>query len=76
MAPEGYFIHYGLDRTWDQRFGGRKFMWRYRYKLHTEEDPWRFEALAGPVTFEAISEFPWEKEGIGVGQSPWGTKEV
>jgi len=52
------------------------FTWRYRYKLHTEKDPWRFEALAGPVTFEAISEFPWEKEGIGVGQSPWGTKEV
>ncbi|RIH91156.1 hypothetical protein Mgrana_02940 [Meiothermus granaticius NBRC 107808] len=60
---EGYIIHYALDTTWDKRYGGRKFYWKYRYKTSTQQEPWQFEAPVGPVTFQVIDRFPWEEPG-------------
>jgi hypothetical protein len=60
VATEGYFIHYGQDVSTNRFYGGRKFRWQYRFRLHTRENPWRFEAPIGPVTFEVLERFPWE----------------
>lgn len=74
-GEEGYFIHYGLDTSDDRYFGGRKFMWKYRYRLNTDHDPWTFEAPVGPVSFQVLEEFPWEAQGLAVGKSPWRYSE-
>lgn len=60
VTTEGYLVHYGLDQTRGKIYGGRKFRWTYRFKLHTNENPWRFEAPIGPVEFEVLEKFPWE----------------
>lgn len=60
VTTEGYLVHYGLDQTLNKIYGGRKFRWKYRFKLHTQENPWRFEAPIGPVEFEVLERFPWE----------------
>jgi hypothetical protein len=60
VTTEGYLVHYGLDQTPNKIYGGRKFRWKYRFKLHTQENPWRFEAPIGPVAFEVLERFPWE----------------
>jgi hypothetical protein len=60
VTTEGYLVHYGLDQTPNKIYGGRKFRWKYRFKLHTQENPWRFEAPLGPVEFEVLERFPWE----------------
>jgi hypothetical protein len=68
---DGYFIHYGEDRTWNRLYGGRKFRWQYRFRLHTNENPWRFEAPVGPVSFvppPPLERFPWEP---GLSGNPW-----
>jgi hypothetical protein len=60
VATEGFLIHYGQDVTWNRLYGGRKFRWQYKFRLHTNENPWRFEAPVGPVTFQTLNRFPWE----------------
>jgi hypothetical protein len=66
---EGFFIHYGEDRTWNRLYGGRKFRWQYKFRLHTNENPWRFEAPVGAVSFDdQVRYFPWEPRLSG---SPW-----
>jgi hypothetical protein len=73
-VTEGYFIHYGEDRTWNRVYGGRKFRWEYRFKLHTNENPWRFEAPVGNVVFDDRTQhFPWEP---GLTGSPWANPPV
>lgn len=72
---EGYLIHYGLDTTPDRWYGGRKFYWKYRFRVHTNETPWRFEAPIGPVVHQVIQHFPWDPPGQTSnprGYASWG----
>ncbi|MCS7193429.1 MAG: hypothetical protein NZ849_00700 [Meiothermus sp.] len=70
-ANEGYILHYGLDVSPDRRYGGRKFFWRYRFRIDAERGfPWRFEAPVGPVVFGVIDRFPWEDRPGLAGKTP------
>lgn len=52
-SNDAYFVHYGL-------WNGRRLIWKYRFKVHTDQEPWRFEAPLGPVSLQEVKEFPWE----------------
>ncbi|WP_018467058.1 hypothetical protein [Calidithermus timidus] len=68
---QGYILHYGQDVTWDKRFGGRKFFWKYGFKIDLERGfPWKFEAPVGPVTFLELDRFPWEERPGLAGKTP------
>jgi hypothetical protein len=68
-VTEGFFIHYGEDRTWNRLYGGRKFRWQYRFRLDTSVDPWVFTAPYGGLpSFTVLPSFPWEPRLSG---SPW-----
>lgn len=54
-TDEGYLIHYGLWK-------GRRLFWKYRFKVHTDQEPWRFEAPVGEVILEELERFPWEPQ--------------
>lgn len=60
---EGVIVQYGIDSTPDKRYGGRRFIWKTRYRWHTQEEPWRLELPVGPVSFEILERFPWEAPG-------------
>jgi hypothetical protein len=68
---EGYILHYGQDVTSDRKYGGRKFFWKYRFRIDASRGfPWTFEAPVGPVTFQVIERFPWEDRPGLAGKTP------
>lgn len=66
----GCFVHYAQDVSPNQVFGGRRFRWRVCFRLHTEENPWRWEMPTAPPEFTVLDKLPWEESRGYVSKNP------
>lgn len=69
-TPRGCFVHYAQDVSPNQVFGGRRFRWRVCFRLHTEENPWRWEMPTAPPEFTVLDKLPWEESRGYVSENP------